>query len=76
MCEWDGPVCVKVGDRIQVYWESEAMWYGGKVLKVDDTDNTYLVHYFADCAELWHGSDMDVRALVEWIFLHNKVDID
>ena len=61
----DGPVCVRVGDRVEVFWEGEGEWYAGEVVEVDNSDETYKVHYFVDGCDEWHGSDMDVRTLVE-----------
>ena len=30
-------------------------------MEVDESDDTFKVHYFADGEELWHGSEMEVR---------------
>ena len=59
----DGPVSVCVGDNVEVFWDSMGEWYAGEVLSVDHSDETYLVHYFADNEEHWHTGDMNVRRL-------------
>ena len=60
----DGAACVLVGERVEVFWEGEGEWYAGKVTKVD-SDGTYQVYYFSDHEKHWHGSEWDVRTLVE-----------
>ena len=54
---------VCVGDNVEVFWDSMGEWYAGEVLSVDHSDETYLVHYFADNEEHWHTGDMNVRRL-------------
>ena len=44
----DGPVCVNVGDRVEVFWDTLGEWYAGEVIDVDKSDETYMVHYFED----------------------------
>ena len=61
----DGPVFVSVGDRVQVWWESEGEWYAGEVINVDEGDDTYEVRYFTDQTRLWHDSEWEIRRLVE-----------
>ena len=62
-CRPDGPVSVCVGDKVEVFWDMEGEWYEGEVIAVDNSDETYLVHYFADNEEHWHTGDMDIRRL-------------
>jgi len=61
----DGPLCVCVGDRIEVFWEHEGEWFGGEVIQVDKSDDTFRVCYFLDDTRMWHGQDWDVRAMKE-----------
>ena len=58
-----GPVCVEVGERVEVFWPGEGTWFVGTVVEVDVHDSTYKVLYDIDQEEHWHGEDMDVRSL-------------
>ena len=57
----DGPVCVSIGDKVDVFWEYETEWFAGQVIDVDDNDCTYEVHYFLDDKKFWHDTEWNVR---------------
>ena len=61
----DGPVSICVGDKVEVFWDTMGKWYAGEVVALDESDQTYMVHYFADHEEYWHPGPgtMDVRRL-------------
>ena len=61
------PVCVFVGERVQVFWPCEGQWFTGVVDEVDESDGTYKVCYVIDGEEHWHGSDMEVRSQEEML---------
>ena len=49
------------GEGVQVYWASEGEWYEGEVIEIDETDQTFHIHYVTG-EKLWHPfSDFKVR---------------
>ena len=63
----DGPLSVRVGDKVQVFWDQgtgEGEWYAGEVTEVCKSDETYCVHYFLDHKEIRHAGDRLIYRLI------------
>ena len=53
--------CVRVGARVEVFWQHYDDWFVGKVMEIDLEDSSFYVTYEADGHEVWHGSEWQVR---------------
>ena len=51
-----------IGDRVEVYWEGEHVWFKGEINDVDLVDQQFEINY-DDGAKLWHNFiDYPVRS--------------